>query len=184
MLGQNIYDVTAPEHRESFVRFNEQICQGQPGKLEFQIIGLKGTRRWMETHAVPMRDPATGKTVQLAVTRDITARKEGEWQLRRNEEELRVLANSIPQLAWIAGPDGHIFWYNERWFQYTGTSLPQMQGWGWQSVHDPKILPQVIENWYYALWAYKVLNNANSGFLSDWIAALDDIIANASATVL
>lgn len=63
-----------------------------------------------------------------------------------SEELFRSLANSIPQLAWMARPDGHIFWYNQRWFDYTGTTLEQMQGWGWQSVHDPQELPHVLES--------------------------------------
>jgi PAS domain S-box-containing protein len=94
-----------------------------------------------------MRDPATGQTVQLAVTRDVTAQKEANEKLRRSEEELRTLANSIPQLAWMANPEGHIFWYNHGWYEYTGTTLEQMEGWGWKSLHDPNILPRVLEKW-------------------------------------
>jgi PAS domain S-box-containing protein len=101
----------------------------------------------METHAVPMRDPSSGQTVQLAVTRDVTARRETEGKLRRSEEELRTLANSIPQLAWMADPEGSIFWYNRGWYEYTGTTLEQMAGWGWKTVHDPEVLPQVMEKW-------------------------------------
>jgi PAS domain S-box-containing protein len=57
------------------------------------------------------------------------------------------MANGIPQLAWRAEADGSIFWYNQRWYEYTGTTFEQMQGWGWQSVHDPDILPQAMEKW-------------------------------------
>jgi PAS domain-containing protein len=57
------------------------------------------------------------------------------------------MANSIPQLAWMAEADGSIFWYNQRWHEYTGTTLGQMEGWGWQSVHDPEELPKVLERW-------------------------------------
>jgi len=76
-LGKNIYDVIAPEDRERFRTFNEQVCAGRRGALEFDIIGLKGTRRHMETHAAPLCNP-DGNIVQLAVTRDITQRKEAE----------------------------------------------------------------------------------------------------------
>src|SRR5205823_6255355 len=81
------------------------------------------------------------------VVRDITERKKIEENLRRNEEQLLVLADSIPHLVWMAEPDGSIFWYNRRWYEYTGKTPEQMQGWGWQSVHDPKILPRVLEQW-------------------------------------
>jgi|GEM_PF-2551280 len=67
-------------------------------------------------------------------------------QARQASEELfRNLANSIPQLAWMARPDGYVFWYNQRWYDYTGTTLEEMQGWGWQAVHDPTELPHVLE---------------------------------------
>ena len=58
-------------------------------------------------------------------------------KLRESEDRFRTMANAIPQLAWIAQPDGYIYWYNERWYSYTGTTPEQMEGWGWQSVHDP-----------------------------------------------
>ena len=67
--------------------------------------------------------------------------------LRRSEEDLRALADSIPQLAWMADPNGHIFWYNRGWYEYTGTTLEEMAGWGWQKVHDPEFLPLVVERW-------------------------------------
>ena len=67
--------------------------------------------------------------------------------LRESEERFHTMANAIPQLAWIAQPDGYIYWYNERWYAYTGTIPEQMEGWGWQSVHDPEVLPKVLEQW-------------------------------------
>ncbi len=68
-------------------------------------------------------------------------------RLRESEEKFRLLADTIPQLAWMARPDGYIFWYNRRWYEYTGTTPEQMEGWGWQSVHDPVELPKVLERW-------------------------------------
>jgi PAS domain S-box-containing protein len=67
--------------------------------------------------------------------------------LRESEPEFRSLANAIPQLVWMANADGAIFWYNQRWFDYTGTTMKEMEGWGWQSVHDPAVLPTVMERW-------------------------------------
>ena len=61
--------------------------------------------------------------------------------------EFRLLVESIPNLAWIARHDGYIYWYNQRWYEYTGTTAADMQGWGWQSVHDPRTLPEVVTRW-------------------------------------
>jgi PAS domain S-box-containing protein len=67
--------------------------------------------------------------------------------LQEREAQFRTLADSIPQLAWMAEADGSLFWYNHRWYEYTGTTPQQMFGWGWQSVHDPEKLPQVLTRW-------------------------------------
>ena len=61
--------------------------------------------------------------------------------------EFRLLADHIPTPCWIANGDGYIVWYNRRWHEYTGTTPEQMEGWGWQSVHDPEVLPTVMEPW-------------------------------------
>jgi PAS domain S-box-containing protein len=63
------------------------------------------------------------------------------------EAGFRTLADSIPNLAWWANADGYISWYNRRWYEYTGATPAQMAGWGWQSVHDPGVLPKVLEHW-------------------------------------
>ena len=62
--------------------------------------------------------------------------------LQESEEQFRMLADSVPQMAWMAEPDGHIFWYNQRWYDYTGTTPEQMKGWGWQSFTIQRFCPK------------------------------------------
>ena len=64
-----------------------------------------------------------------------------------DDSKFRELAENIPTLCWMANPDGFIFWYNRRWYEFTGTTPEAMQGWGWQSVHDPVELPSVLARW-------------------------------------
>nr|MDQ3042459.1 PAS domain S-box protein [Acidobacteriota bacterium] len=85
-----------------------------------------------------------GEPCALTVIQDITTRKRAEELIRESEEKFRNLANSISQFAWMADASGYIFWFNERWFEYTGTTLEEMQGWDWQKVHHPAEVERVI----------------------------------------
>ena len=64
-----------------------------------------------------------------------------------DEGGFRLLADNIPTLCWVANGNGYIVWYNRRWHDYCGTTPAQMEGWGWRSVHDPALLPSVMERW-------------------------------------
>jgi PAS domain S-box-containing protein len=88
VVGKSIYDVIANEDRDRFRAFNEEVCRGGKRRLEFDIVGLDGTRRHMETHGAPLRNP-DGTIVQLAVTRDITLRQKAEES--RKEAEVSAL---------------------------------------------------------------------------------------------
>ncbi len=83
VIGQSVYGFIAPEHREAFCQFNERVCLGQKSILEFEIIGLHGTRRWLESRATPFLHKTDGKLVQLALTRDITEKKKSAEQIWR-----------------------------------------------------------------------------------------------------
>lgn len=99
----------------------------------------------VSTSPIPGKDGEV--TSSIHVIHDITERKLAEEKLKESEDKFRVMANAMPQLAWIANADGFIHWYNQRWYDYTGTTFADMEGWGWQSVHDPDMLPQVMERW-------------------------------------
>ena len=86
------------------------------------------------------------KTDQLAkLNRDLELRvAQRTEELRASESQFRTLANSIPQLAWIADADRSVFWYNQRWYDYTGTNLEEMHGKGWHKVVHPDHLARVV----------------------------------------
>jgi PAS domain S-box-containing protein len=117
-----------------------------------------GVARWSMRHrwkdgTVRLVEITTADTVyqdheaRVAVVLDLTERMEAEAALRESEAQFRTLAESIPQLGWMAHADGHIFWYNRRWYDYTGTTPEEMEGWGWRKMHDPEVLPRVVERW-------------------------------------
>ncbi len=75
-----------PEWRAPFIALHKKVMNGNSETLEFEIQGLKGERRWLETHAVPMRDDNKKVTMLLGITRDVTQRKE-------SEKHIQYLAN-------------------------------------------------------------------------------------------
>jgi len=81
------------------------------------------------------------------ISHQYVAAMERELVVRESEKQFLTLANAMPQLAWMAHSDGSLFWYNQRWYEYTGTTPAEMDGWGWQSLHDPTQLPAVLERW-------------------------------------
>ena len=66
-------------------------------------------------------------------------------ELRESESQFRTLANSIPQLAWMAHADGAIFWYNQRWHEYTGLSAEELKDFGWRKVQHPQHVDRIDE---------------------------------------
>lgn len=79
-----------------------------------------------------------GKIVGASkIVRDITSQYEDQQQLQESQERFEALADNIPQLAWMADKEGLIFWYNKRWYEYTGTTLEETKGRGWQKLHHP-----------------------------------------------
>jgi PAS domain S-box-containing protein len=139
-LASEAYGTGEAPHLETYARVAHT---GLPISFEAVFAPLK------RCYNISATSPKAGQFV--TVFEDITARKLMEEALRESEERFRTLANAIPQLAWIADSDGYIFWYNQRWYDYTGTTPEDMKGWGWQSVHDPKVLPEVLEQWRISL---------------------------------
>jgi PAS domain-containing protein len=87
------------------------------------------------------------------VAEEITERKRAEAVLTANDKVLREsevrfreLADNISQFAWTADANGWIYWYNKRWHDYTGTTLEDMDGWGWQKVHHPRVVQRIRES--------------------------------------
>jgi len=83
----------------------------------------------------------------IGIHADITQQKLAEEALHREDSSSGCWLIRLLNCVWMANPDGYLFWYNQRWYDYTGTTLEQMKGDGWKSVQDAAVLPNVLEKW-------------------------------------
>lgn len=150
-VGKVVFDLIAPEYRTLWIDMNRRVCAGDAQEWEYEVVGLKGRRRYLQTRAVPHIMP-DGIQVQLAITKDITESMmaaqmaaENKKRLEASEARFRTLADKIQNLAWMADAEGNMYWYNSRWFEYTGTTLEEMKGWGWEKLHHPDDLQKVLD---------------------------------------
>ena len=100
-VGRRATDLVVPEHRDAFERLTARVFAGGSGALEFEVIGFGGTRRWLETHAVPLRDREGAVFALLSITRDVTDR-------RRLQAEL-LQAQKMEVVGQLAGGIAHDF---------------------------------------------------------------------------
>lgn len=125
--------------------WGHSLATGADYEIEYRFKGQDGEYRWFLGQALPRRNAAGTIVTWFGTCTDIHDQKLAKDKLAEREAEFATLADNIAQLAWMARPDGHIYWYNKRWLDYTGTTQEDMAGWGWEKVHHPDHIKQVVD---------------------------------------
>ena len=146
-------DATHPEDKEETGRiFLEANAQQKPFIASYRLNVKGGGYRWAIHRGSPKYSADGVFEGMIGTVVDVHEEKLAAEKTRDSEKQFSALANNIQNLAWIADGEGWIYWYNQRWYDYTGTTQEEMKGWGWQKVHHPEQLPIVIERWQQSLY--------------------------------
>ncbi len=134
-------------------KWSAAMAAGQGYEGEMRLRRADGEYRWFLVRTVPLRD-AQGNIVKwYGASIDIQDRKriadalrESEQALRRSEDRLRVVIDTIPTMAWSLLPDGAVDFVNQRWLEYSGLSLDEALAEASRIVH-PADLPSAVHKW-------------------------------------
>jgi PAS domain S-box-containing protein len=206
VLGQGICPLIELDHQQAFLEFTQQVAQGKTTTFEFEITGLKGTRRWLESHAVPLQSPNDANPLVLAVTRDITERKQAEEALRLSEERYRSLVEATMDSVWLTDAQGNVLKTASLWTNLTGQALDENSEWEYlKAIHpddhdrmiqvyshclttgDPyeieyRVLSQLGECYWLAAKAVPVYNH--DGSIREWIGTFNNITERRTAETI
>jgi PAS domain S-box-containing protein len=111
----------------------------------FRLMNKDGSVRWVQINAVLVT--WDGRPATLNFLSDITGHKRAEEALRASEAEFRSLAESMPQIVWITRPDGWNVYFNQQWLVYTGLTLEESYGHGWNTPFHPDDRQRAWEAW-------------------------------------
>ncbi len=126
--SQNINQLIVKEHRGAFRDLTRRVFQGESGALEFEIDGLLGTRRWMDTHATPLRNASGDITALLGISRDVTERKLADEALRESEEKYRTILESIEDGYFEVDLAGNFTFFNSSLSETIGYDRHELRG--------------------------------------------------------
>ncbi len=143
-LEKFIHPLDYPLFQKDWQTASQKI---EPFEVEFRILRFDGNYRWFKTRALPIKKGNGQIGSWIGTCTDIETEKRNELALIETKQQFESIANNIPQLAWMTDAKGFIFWYNQNWYDYTGTTLSEMQGWGWKAVHHEDHAERVMIKW-------------------------------------
>jgi PAS domain S-box-containing protein len=152
MIGGSIRRLLPPDRQEEEDDILARIRSGQRVEPFYtKRLHKDGHLLDVSVSVSPVRDEQ-GKVIGASkIARDVGPYLRAQERVRESEERFRTLAETISQLAWIAEADGHIIWYNQRWYEFTGTTPEGVEGWGWRKVHHPDYLESAERHYREAL---------------------------------
>jgi PAS domain S-box-containing protein len=127
--------------------FQKAIEKGTPFTIEKRYTRADGTQVWVRNNVSVVKDEHNQPFSIVAVCQDITERKQAEQALQESKDLFQSFADTIQSLAWMSDTVGQAVWYNQRWYDYTGTTPSAMlQQQGWMNFLHPDHTTLVLEH--------------------------------------
>lgn len=148
LLHMTPLDIKPEFDETSYRALIEPLRNGILPSSLFQTV-----HRHKDGHLIPVEiafqyiQPPSGQARFVAIVRDISERKRVERELRSSERRYRALADAMPLVVWTADAQGNVTYFNQRWIEYTGMSLEESIGWGWEPVIHPQDIGKCLERW-------------------------------------
>jgi len=131
------------------IRRKKTTCDG-----EFSMVLPDGSQRTIRIVGHPVLD-ASGNIVEfVGTTIDITEQRQARADLekalakiRKSEDRLRVIIDTIPTMAWTTQPEGSAEFLSRSWLDYTGLSMEEARNWGWRVVLHDEDSTGLMDKW-------------------------------------
>ena len=149
---RSFFDLVHPDDRAGFQSANRAaIDHGASAEIEHRLLLSDGRVRWVRQRVEVERD-ADGAPVRfVGSVQDVSARHVADEQLRATASEFRMLAEAMPQIVWITTADGANVYFNQQWMDYTGLTLDESLGAGWNKPFHPDDQQRAWDAWQAAI---------------------------------
>ncbi len=124
--------------------WGHSLATGEDYEIEYRFKAKAGGYRWFLGQAKPRYDADGSIVTWFGTCTDIQDQKLAREMLAEREAEFTTLADNVAQLSWMARADGHIYWYNKRWYDFTGTTPEEMASKGWEGIQHPNHLAEIV----------------------------------------
>jgi PAS domain S-box-containing protein len=142
-------DITHEAHRENNWAFVEDLLEGkrQNFQVEKQYRRKDGGLVWARSHVSLAPGSERVPRFLMAIIEDVTERKRAEEALQNSQRDLSLMIDAIPGMIHTARPDGYLDYFNQRWLEYVGCSLSDVEGWKWTGWIHPEDLQGIVDKW-------------------------------------
>lgn len=138
-------------HPEDLARveklWNHAVQTGCEYESQARWLARGGEYHWILQQALPLRDQEGNIVKWYGSNTDITDYIGAREAFKESELSFKTLADTVPQIVWTSRPDGWLDYYNQRWFEYTGMTREESQGWGWEAVLHPEDVQMCLDTW-------------------------------------